>query len=177
MTIILTLIVFTSGLIMAAAVTDFIKLKIPNILPVAIIICFVISYGTQEILGKNAFQDLSSHLISGGVMLVIMTVLFFLKLFGGGDAKLIPAVALWTGLNGLPLFLMVTTIVGGGLALISIIIRKTKMGQRFITKMLRFSYLQNGWMWALKKDKNVIPYGIAIAVGGIASFRHLGYLP
>jgi prepilin peptidase CpaA len=177
MTIILTLIVFTSGLIMAAAVTDFLKLKIPNSVSGAIIICFTIAYGTQEILGKNAFQDLSSHLISGGVMLAIMMVLFFLKLFGGGDAKLIPAVALWTGLNGLPLFLMVTTISGGALALVSIALRKTKTGQRFVTKMLRFPTLQNGWIGALAKGENVVPYGIAIAIGAIVSFRHIGYLP
>ena len=79
MTVILTLILFTSGLIMAAAVTDSLKLKIPNVISGAIIICFATAYGLQEILEKNAFQDLSSHLISGGVMLVIMMVLFFLK--------------------------------------------------------------------------------------------------
>ena len=162
---------------MAAAVTDSLKLKIPNVISGAIIICFATAYGLQEILEKNAFQDLSSHLISGGVMLVIMMVLFFLKLFGGGDAKIIPAIALWIGLNGLPLFIMVTTIAGGTLALTSIALRKATIGQKIITKMLHYSALKNGWVGALAKGDNVVPYGIAIAAGAIASFRHLGYLP
>ena len=177
MIIILTLILFTSGLIIAGAITDFLKLKIPNILPAAIIFCFIGAVITQEILGKNAFQDLSSHLMSGGVMLAIMMVLFFLRLFGGGDAKIIPAIALWTGLNGLPLFLMVTTIAGGLLALLSIILRKTKMGQSLIKKAVSVPAIQNGWVSALANNMNVVPYGIAIAIGAIASFRHLGYLP
>ena len=177
MIIILTLILFTSGLIIAGAITDFLKLKIPNILPVAITLCFIAAYATQEILEKNAFQDLSSHLISGGVMFVIMVVLFFLKLFGGGDAKIIPAIALWTGSNGLPLFLMITTIAGGVLALTSIGLRKTTVGQSIVTRALKIPAIQNGWVNALAKGDNVVPYGMAIAIGGIASFRHLGYLP
>jgi len=176
--VLLTLTLFTSGLIIASAVTDFLKLRIPNIISILIILCFVGAYGLHMVLETNAsFQDLSSHLYAFGGTLVVMMVLFFLKLFGGGDAKIIAAISLWTGTQGLGMFLMLTTIAGGVLAITSIILRKTKIGQKLISKMLRYQSLQDGWVGALAKGTNVVPYGIAIAVGGIGAFRSLGYLP
>lgn len=176
--VLLTLTLFTSGLIIAGAVTDFLKLKIPNILPVLIILCFIGAYGLHTILDTNAsFQELPSHLYAFGGTLVVMMLLFFLKLFGGGDAKIIAAIALWTGTGGLSMFLMLTTVAGGGLAILSIILRKTKIGQVIITRLLRMPYLKEGWVGALARGTNVVPYGIAIAIGGIGTFRSLGYLP
>lgn len=173
-----TLTLFTSGLIMAGAVTDFLKLKIPNILPILIIGCFAIAYPLAMHLGTAAsFQPLSSHLTAFGISFVAMAILFFMRLFGGGDAKMIPAVTLWCGTDGLGIFLMIMSIIGGLLAIISITTRKTKFGQTLITKLLKYQSLQNGWVNALAKGTNVVPYGIAIAIGGIAAFRTLGYLP
>jgi len=177
MVIILTFMLMTTGLVISAAVIDFLRLKIPNIISGAIIGCFFASYFIHDFLGKDAMQDLSSHVMAGAIMLMIMVTLFFLRLFGGGDAKIIPAIALWTGLNGLPLFLMVTSIVGGVLAIISMILRKTEMGQSILNKAIQYPQLQNGWVNAMVKNHNVVPYGIAIAVGAVISFRHLGYLP
>lgn len=176
--VLLTLTVFTAGLIIAGAVTDFLKLRIPNIIPLLIILCFVGAYGLHMVLDTNAsFQDLSSHLYAFGGTLVVMMVLFFLKLFGGGDAKIIAAIALWTGTSGLAHFFMITTVMGGILAITSLTLTKTKIGKTIITKLLKHHSLQNGWVGALAKGTNVVPYGIAIAVGGIGAFRSLGYLP
>jgi Flp pilus assembly protein protease CpaA len=44
-------------------------------------------------------------------------VLFARQLIGGGDVKLIAALTLWTGLDHLALFALVTSLVGGVLAL------------------------------------------------------------
>ncbi|PCH99376.1 MAG: hypothetical protein COB76_05900 [Alphaproteobacteria bacterium] len=178
MVILLTIILFTIGTITAAAVTDFLKLRIPNIIPVIVTFCFGGAWIANSYFDLTMFeQPLSSHMIVGGVMFIVMVVLFFLKLFGGGDAKLIPAICLWVGLNGLPVFLMITTFVGGLLAILSIILRKTNFGQRVITRLIRYPILQNGWIQALAKGHNVVPYGIAIACGAIASFCSLGLLP
>jgi len=176
--ILFTLTLFTSGLIIAGGITDFLKLKIPNILPALIILCFSVAYSLQAILNTNAgFQELSSHLIAFVVTLLTMMALFFFKLFGGGDAKLIAAISLWIGLQGMPLFLMVMTIAGGVLAIISVIMRKTKLGQGLTVKLTQINSLKGGWINALASGTNVVPYGIAIATGGISAFRSLGYLP
>ena len=137
--ILLALTLFTSGLIIAGAVTDFLKLRIPNILPVLIIIGFIGAYALHIMLDTNAsFQDLSSHIYAFIGTLVVMMILFFLKLFGGGDAKMIAAIALWTGISGLPMFLMLTTVMGGVLAITSMILRKTIIGQRGIARLLNY---------------------------------------
>lgn len=177
MIIILTLILFTSGLIIAASVTDILRMKIPNILPALIIGGFVVAWGIKMALGLDVFQSATSHFATALVVLVIMMILFFTGVFGGGDAKLIPAIALWVGVQGLPSFLMVTSVVGGVLALISITLGKTKLGQKILTKLIKKPALQNGWVGEMVKGRNTIPYGIAIATGGIVAFRTVGYLP
>jgi prepilin peptidase CpaA len=47
-------------------------------------------------------------------------ILFGRQLIGGGDVKLIAAMTLWAGLDHLALFALVTSLAGGGLALASL---------------------------------------------------------
>lgn len=178
MVIILTLIIFTIGAIVAAAVIDFLQLKIPNLIPVVVALAFGVTWGAQIMTDNVVFdEDIKGHLISGGLMFTIMLTLFFLGLFGGGDAKLIPAIALWVGINGLPVFLLITTITGGILAVLSIGLRKTNIGKRILTLTIRNENLKTGWCGAMARGENVVPYGIAIAIGALWSFAHIGLLP
>ncbi|MBI2236875.1 MAG: prepilin peptidase [Magnetospirillum sp.] len=71
--------------------------------------------------------------------------LFAAKMWGGGDAKLLPAVALWTGLAGLPRLLVVIALAGGALALVVLLARRAGVA---------------------KFADGHVPYGIAIAAGG-----------
>jgi prepilin peptidase CpaA len=169
---------FTAGLMVSAALSDLAKLTIANIISILIAVCFFVAYGLNYAFGHDGiFQSLSSHLIAGGVMFAIMVGLFFMKLFGGGDAKIIPAISLWVGLDGLALFLMITSVGGGLLAIISIGLRKTRLGNLTLEKLSHHPKLKDGWFGALAQDKKIVPYGIAIAIGGVWTFRHLGYLP
>lgn len=177
MLIILTLTFYILGVVLIAAYTDFTRLRIPNILPILIVGGFILAFGADLVLDVNMFQSLTNHVIAGGSVFLVMLVLFFMRLFGGGDAKLLPAIALWTGLQGLPVFLVVTTFVGGILALLSILLRKTKLGQTLLTKLLHYPKLTDGWPAAMAKGEPVIPYGIAIAIGTIFAFRDIGLLP
>jgi prepilin peptidase CpaA len=47
-------------------------------------------------------------------------VLFARQVIGGGDVKLIAAITLWAGIDHLALFALVTSLVGGGLALVGL---------------------------------------------------------
>lgn len=177
MIFIMTLTFYVLGLVVTAAYTDIMKLRIPNILPILIAFSFALALGIDHVADTNVFQSPLSHLIAGVSVFAVMLILFFMRLFGGGDAKLIPAVALWVGLQGLPVFLMITTIVGGLLAVFSIFLRKTKIGQTLLTKLLHYPKLTDGWFGAMAKGETVIPYGIAIAIGTFAAFRDIGLLP
>lgn len=53
----------------------------------------------------------------GAAVLLIGTLLFSMRLLGGGDVKLLASVSLWMGLQGLLHFLYFTVLAGGMLAL------------------------------------------------------------
>lgn len=67
---------------------------------------------------------------------------------GGGDVKLLAATALWLGAAGLAPFLMATTLAGGVLALAKLV---------------------EGWISAPAGTPPSLPYGLAIATGGMVA--------
>lgn len=58
------------------------------------------------------------HLAGLGVMFAVGLGLFAAGWMGGGDIKLLVATALWTGLQGLPAFLLGVSLSGGMLAMV-----------------------------------------------------------
>jgi prepilin peptidase CpaA len=89
-------------------------------------------------------------LLAGGLALAVTFGLFALKIFGGGDAKLLPALMLWTGWNLVSLqFLFLMAILGGVFALLLLVLRLL---------LRRYSHLPR-----LFQPGAPIPYGIAIA--------------
>jgi len=179
--VVLALTFYVLGLVAVAAYTDLVKFKIPNIIPVLIVLSFVVALVVDIFTDGSVFQSPVNHLVTGVVVFIVMLALFFMRLFGGGDAKLIPAVALWIGIQGLPVFLIVTTMAGGVLALLSVFFRKTKTGQVLLTK-LRYHpklilKLAGSWFGAMSRGEALIPYGVAIAIGALAAFHDVGLLP
>ena len=74
---------------------------------------------------------------------------------------MIAAAALWIGWDQLVQFLLYTAIAGGGLAAIAIIWRR--IGQEHD--------MRGGvWLKGLFSKEVKIPYGVAIAIGGILAF-------
>lgn len=109
--------VFTSLLVVASAV-DLKEFRIPNAIPLALIALFLI-----RALATMNGADWPSHLAAFGIMLGLGFLAFALGLFGGGDAKLMTAVALWVGLAGLPAFLVVTAVAGGVVGVVLLVLR------------------------------------------------------
>jgi prepilin peptidase CpaA len=177
MIIALTLILFTIGICVAAAVSDFLHLKIPNLLSGLIIAAFIATALLDHTMDLDLFYNIQTNLIIGGLTFIVMLICFFTGVLGGGDAKMISALSLWMGIIGLPVFLMVTTITGAILAVLSIAIRKTTKGQDILTRLYAHEKLQNGWVGAMKHEKNALPYGIAIACGAVGGLRAAGLLP
>ena len=111
--------------------------------------------------------------LAGGVF-VIGLALFARKLIGGGDVKLIAAVSLWAGLEHFVWFMLVTSLAGGALSLTSLWYRRWRgvIGAR----LAGLGLASPGGPGAVLSEPApaasphpaTLPYGVAIAVGGIA---------
>lgn len=138
-----------TGVLIGAAVQDLRTRTISNGWPIAIIILFAIAYASGGISGSIA-----AHALHFAVALTAGIGLFALGWFGGGDAKLYAAIALWFDISrGLYLFFCVA-IAGVALAAIHL---ATRMFQTQETRAR-----------AIREGK--IAYGIAIALGAILAF-------
>lgn len=144
-----------SILAVLCAVSDARTLTIPNKYVIGIIALFPIGY----ILNQGAIS-LESHLMAAGIVFGISFILFSLKLMGGGDSKMITAIALWLGMSGIMPFMVIMALTGGILASISLVLKKNK-------KLIPKKAGQKSWFGQLRENKSVVPYGIAIAIGGI----------
>lgn len=101
-----------AGLLIIACVIDLKVFRIPNAIPLALIALFLI----KSAAAGNA-EIWPGHLMAFGLTFGLGLLAFALGMFGGGDAKLMTALALWFGMAGLPGFLVITAISGGLLAL------------------------------------------------------------
>ncbi len=107
------------------------------------------------------------HLAAGGVVLAAGFGLFALRLFGGGDVKLLAVAALWLGWDRLPAFVLGVAVLGGGLAVVVLLLR---------SPVLATALAHLGRTPAVLHKGAAIPYGIAIAGGGLAMAKALPLL-
>ena len=143
-------------ILLFAAFSDARRYLIPNIYPVAMIILFI----AAKLVGFGFFEPLWTHLLHFGVALALGLALFHFRWFGGGDVKLYAAIALWFGISQAILLLLMTTVTG---ALIVV--------ARMIWFAVTTWFGRDGAPRAEKTKmfERRIAYGVAIAVGGIAS--------
>ena len=144
-------------LCLQAAAKDTISLKITNGLNLSIAALFVPAAFAAQI----GWGAAGGHLLTGLIAFVVSYLLFSFRLFGGGDAKMIPGVLLWVGPAGWLQFLMGMALSGGFLALFVLLARRT------VPAALAPGFAQN----VLNKE-NGIPYGIAIAAGAFYAAPH-----
>jgi prepilin peptidase CpaA len=127
----------------------------------------MLAWAFDYLVMENAvFFPLWSHLAAAAVVFILTALLFALGAFGGGDSKAATAFALWTGLQGLPVFLICVTILGAILGIASLCLRK---------KRLFSSLPAESWPARAYAGESVVPYGIAIFAGAVSAFVHLNY--
>lgn len=153
------------ALLAAAAVCDLARYRIPNSLSIALALLYPM---TALAVGTGA-EEIAWHLAAGLVVLLAGMALFFANLFGGADAKMLAAAACWTGFPLLPPFLVIMALAGGVLALVLLVLRFVlkRSGRRGATTA------GAGWIGRQLERPKAVPYGLAIAVGGIAMFGRL----
>lgn len=143
------------GLLAWVIVCDFTTLRIPNRLPLAIALLFAV-----HVAADPGGVDWLGGLLTALAVFVVAIVLFHFRVMGGGDVKLMAAVALWAGPGEILGFLLVTSLVGGLLAVIAV----TPL--RFVVAEALESL--GGGKTVKGALRGVVPYGIAIAAGGLA---------
>jgi prepilin peptidase CpaA len=106
------------ALLFAASCWDVLKLRIPNMIPLALALLFAL----QLLIGPGVPAPLD-HLLAMGLALLVLLPPFALNMLGGGDVKLLAAVALWLGMDRLAALLILVGIVGGIFALFWLALR------------------------------------------------------
>ncbi len=138
---------------------DWRSLRIPNWISLAIAALFLVAATCMP----GDFSPLWIHVAAGAGMLAVTFTMFALGHFGGGDAKLASALALWLGLKGLVPFVMFSAIAGGVLGIAGLYIKRRKP----------FAHAApQGWVAQVQAGRDALPYGIALAIGVVAAVFH-----
>ena len=150
-------------LLVIAAVSDMTTMTIPNWISGIMALSF---FGLGLAFGMPVLDIAVSAAIGFAVLLLGMT-LFALRWLGGGDAKLLAATSLWFGWPAVLSFLVYTMLVGGALTLVLINFRRLSLPPQV---------LGVPWVVRLHKVDEDLPYGIAIAIGGLAELSQVPLL-
>lgn len=98
--------------------------------------------------GYAPWPDMAVQLLVGAVALLVFAGVFALGMMGGGDVKLIAALALWLPIAPLTVMLTVMSIAGGVVTIVMMAERRWR-----------------------KTDVLEVPYGVAIAFAGLLALR------
>ena len=125
-----------------AAFTDIQRRQIDNWLNIAIALGAPVFWWTS---GLSLWPDVGLQLAVAVGAFAVLCGLFALRMMGGGDVKLLTVLALWIEPNAFLQLLIIMALAGGVLTIV----------------MGAYHFLQN------QKDRLAIPYGVAIAFGGL----------
>lgn len=142
------------GLLCWAAFSDFLKFIIPNQVCVAILALYPL-----YVLSATAEIDWAGGIACGAIVFALGFVFFALRLTGGGDVKLLAVVSIWAGPALVLPFLAVTAIAGGVVSVATLV--RVAPGRLRAAGRMGFSMRETPAM------RERVPYGVAIAVGGV----------
>lgn len=135
----LTLLLLCGGVIHS----DFTRRRIPNAYCVAIAGVAVLWWLGGG--GLPGLLALAKHLIVPLIVAIPLLVLFALRIFAGGDVKLLLALVLWVPSEGIVAMLMVT-ILGGGILAVAL---------KLLNRVFR------------GVNADTVPYGVPIVAGAL----------
>lgn len=156
-----------AALMLIAAFSDITKFVIPNTVVVGVVALFC---GSALLLPFEVRWEL--HLGALATVFAVGLVGYRFNALGAGDVKLISALALWTGFEHLPVLILYIALAGGALAVVLFVSRKL-----LFSAACYFPRLEPALRTRIFQMGAKIPYGVAIAIGGIGagiSLPHLG---
>ena len=174
-----TIIILVMLLMVYAAISDIRTRKIPNWISLSIFALYLIFLAAQW------FFDIEPVLVApltslavGFGALAVFTAFFYFGFLGGGDVKLISAIAFWVGLKGIAPFIVIMVITGGLISAFYIFKRDVGPEIEVVDEELNLKGEQKNKKKEVKISKNnnksaKIPYGIAISVGGLFAVNQI----
>ncbi|GAB5501746.1 prepilin peptidase [Pyruvatibacter sp.] len=151
------------ALMIAAAASDAASMRIPNWLTGTLAMAFPIAAAGTAM----PLETLGLHVAVGFGALIICMGLFATGWIGGGDAKFFAATALWLGPYHILGFALISTVLGGFLTLALLSFRKLPMPAPLAAQ---------GWLMRLHDPKEGVPYGLALAAGGLLVFGQSAWI-
>ncbi len=145
-----------AGCMLAASISDLTTMTIPNWISLVLIAGFFVS----SIVVQQGWSLFGTQILVGLTFFFIGVAMFAMGWMGGGDAKLMAATSLWFVWGDMVYYLIYTALAGGLLALFLM------FGRSFMPVRL----LTTDWMLRLFKDEKKMPYGLALAFGGLMTF-------
>lgn len=151
------------GVMVFAAISDMLTMKIPNLASLLLVVAFFImamAMGMQ-------WSAIGWHTLAGVLTLVVCFMFFNAGWIGGGDAKLAAATALWFGFGHLMDYLIYASIAGGALTVLILQFRQWP---------LPAAVRSHTWIQRLHDKGGDIPYGIALAAGALMIYPHTEWI-
>jgi len=137
-------------LLVWAAISDMRTYRIPNAIPACLLALYPL-----HLAASTTMPDWIGGLLVAFAVFAVGFGLFAARLLGGGDVKLLGAVALWAGPGLILPFLLLTALAGGVLGLLFWLPR---LAQGWLASV-------TAWIAPPAKAHPPVPYGVAIAAG------------
>ena len=158
----LAVLVYFPALMAYAAASDLMTMTISNRVSILLVAGFLILAYASGMPLSVVFYD---HVACGLAVLVLTFILFAFGWIGGGDAKLAAATAVWLGWANLLEYGLEASILGALLTVAILYLRKYRLPPQLIGRQ---------WIARLHQAGNGVPYGIALAVAGLAIYPETG---
>lgn len=142
------------GLVTFAGIRDVVSYIIPNWISLAIAGAFAVA----AVASGMAWAAVGWHVLASVMVFTVGAILFHYGAMGGGDVKLMTAAALWTGLSGGVVLVLLVSLYGGVLTLIVLAGRLIRGAAAGAAK------------GADGTESPGVPYGAAIAAGVLTIF-------
>lgn len=137
-----TLAAVLAVLLVIAAVTDIRSRIISNRLNIAVAALAPLFWMAT---GLSFWPDMVLQVALAAAVFAIFAALFALGMMGGGDVKLLAALALWLPLQPMMTLLVIMSVLGGAVTLITIVHHRVRRGI----------------------GRPEVPYGVAISLAGL----------
>lgn len=152
----LPIVVFSAAMIFAG-VRDLTTMTIPNWLTLALAVAFFVFAP----LAAMPLFDIAIHAAIGFAALLVGMGFFAMGWIGGGDAKLMAAVALWVGFAEALSYFLIASLLGGVLTLLILGFRNLPLPAILVRQK---------WLSRLHDRGEGVPYGLALAAAALLVF-------
>jgi prepilin peptidase CpaA len=146
-----------------AAAYDLLTMTVPNRIAIALLVGFACLAPFTGL----GLEDLGIQLAVAMIALAVGIGFFAMGWIGGGDAKLLAATVLWLPPAALLNYGLAVGLLGGMLTMLLLAYRRLP---------LPAALMQQSWMARLHDAGAGVPYGIALAAGGLIVYPHTPFM-